>query len=107
MKSYIYTYSEKDRKHGGVRHCHKTVRIYRVVRNEPVFLLQRTDTFVDQFQLVMDAMHEFTYSTVEGDELAKHGLPTKAFEKHPSGGWKHYTADRLRELGIASFHQVT
>lgn len=106
MKSYIYTYSEKDKNHGGVWHCHKTVRIYRVVRNTPVFLLQHTETFVDQFQLVMNAMHEFSNSVEAGDELAKHVLPIKAFETAPQGGWKHYTADRLREAGIASFHQL-
>lgn len=105
MKSYIYTYSEKDRKHAEVWHCHKTVRVYRMVRNEPVFLIERTDTFVDQFQLVLDAMWEFRENAVS-PALKAHNLPKAAFEKHPTGGWKHCYAYKLQEAGIATFRQL-
>lgn len=106
MKHYIYTYAEQQRKHGGVWHCHKTVHIYRVIHNTPVFLLQRTETFVDEFQLVMNTMHEFSHSVVAGDGFEKHILPEKAFEKNTAGGWKHYNAAALREAGIAAFHRI-
>ena len=55
MLYFIYTYAEKVK----AGHCHKTVRIYKIKKNLPVFMGEMTDTFVDEFQLVMMAMEAF------------------------------------------------
>lgn len=90
MKHFAYTYSEHTPRGG---HTRKTVRLYVIRRNVPVFLGTMTDTFVDQNQLVMMAMQAFK------------ALPAKAFDRHPSGGMKH-TTWTLKEAGIATVHQL-
>ena len=91
MLYFIYTYAEKVRK----GHCYKTVRIYKVKKNLPVFMGEMTDTFVDEFQLVMQAMEQFQL------------LPAKAFEKAPNtGGLKYYYKASLIEAGIAHITRV-
>lgn len=91
MLYFIYTYSEKVR----AGHCYKTVRIYKIKKNLPVFMAESTDTFVDEFQLVMQTMELFKL------------LPAKAFERNPStGGHKYYYKAALIEAGIAHITRV-
>lgn len=94
MKHFIYTYNEKDRRHNGVWRSHKTVRIFRVVRNEPTFVAEMTETYVSEFQLVM--------MCAEANKL----LPKRAFERHPGGSYKYGQAYLLKEAGIASFTRI-
>lgn len=90
MLYFIYTYAEKV-KSGTTR---KTVRIYKIKKNMPVFMGEMSETYVSEFQLVMLAM--------EGFKL----LPTKAFEKGLSGGYLYYYASGLRDAGIAHITRV-
>lgn len=92
MLYFIYTYTEKVR----AGHCYKTVRIYKIKKNLPVFMGELTETFVDEFQLVMMAME--TYKL----------LPAKAFERNPNtGSHKHYFRASLLEAGIAHITRVS
>lgn len=92
MLYFIYTYAEKAK--GGT--THKTVRIYKIKKNLPVFMGEMTDTYVSEFQLVMMAMQEFKL------------LPAKAFEKNDNtGGFKYFYASGLREAGIAEVVRVS
>lgn len=94
MKSFIYTYSEgkAPRDGSGIK---KTVHVYQLVKGTPKLIATRTDTFVSEFQLVMDAMEQVK------------ALPRKAFEKNPNTGSRIYgTAWALREDGIANINGV-
>lgn len=94
MLHFIYTYSETERpKRNG--HTHKTVRIYRLVSGKPRLVAERTDTFVSEFQLVMEAMEE------------NKCLPKRAFENNPMGGMRYCYASMLEDAGIASIYRVT
>ncbi len=91
MLHFIYTYSEKTRR----GHCYKTVRIYEVKQNTPLFVGEMTDAFVDEFQLVMQAMDAFKL------------LPARAFEKNANtGGYKHYYRASLIEAKIATISRI-
>lgn len=91
MKHFIYTYSEKQRR--GT--TEKTVRIYRLKRGIPHCVGSRTDTYVSEFQLVMEAMQ------------ANRLLPAKAFEPNQFGGFKYSYSSQLEEAGIASVRRVS
>lgn len=93
MKSFIYTYSEGRAPRNGSGIV-KTVCIYRIVRNEPRFVCKESDTFVSQFQLVMQAL-----------ERAK-ALPRAAFKRHQFGGYFYGNASHMRECGVASIHNI-
>lgn len=91
MKSFIYTYAERQRK----GHTVKTVRIYTVRNNTPAFVGQFSDTFVSEFQLVMAALESFRL------------LPSSAFVKTPSQSLLYGTAYDLREANIANITRVS
>ncbi len=92
MKHFIYTYSEHTPRNG---HTQKTVRIYRILHGVPKFCDGLTDTFVSEFQLVMQALE--TYKL----------LPRRAFERNQFGGWKYAIPDDLQEAGIATIRRVS
>lgn len=91
MKHFIYTYSEKRLRGATI----KTVRIYGVKKNDPVFMGQLSDTFVSEFQLVMQALESY------------HLLPPAAFERTASHSLRYGTAYDLREARIASITRVS
>ena len=91
MKHFIYTYSENTR---GM-YVKKTVNIYRIVKNIPVFVITLTDSFVSEFQLVMQALEK----TKE--------LPKRAYERSKiNGSSKYCAAYLLKDAGIATITKV-
>ena len=78
MKTFIYKYSEKTRNHGGSYYT---------------YVGKLTETFVDQWQLVMMALEHFKQ------------LPAAAFERHPMGGWAE-NRDGLKAAGFAQVFQL-
>lgn len=89
MKTFIYNYSE-GRTPGDGSGRKKTVRIWVIKRNKPEFVIEHTDTFVDEFQLVMDALQRVK------------ALPKASFQRGgPSNTRKYQSAFTLREAGIA------
>ena len=107
MRTYLYTYSvgTPPRDGSGMK---KTCRIYWLDRGEARFLVERTDSFVDEFQLVLDAMEELTlYPAKAGTAHAKARLPRRAFAKNPNTSGRMFShASRLREAGIANFQRI-
>lgn len=92
MKHFIYVYSEQ-RHHSG--YTVKTASIYRIVRNKAVFLTRAQDTFVDEFQLVFEALERLG------------ALPRKAFVRHESSNSPVYgNAWSMREAGFADIQRV-
>ena len=91
MRHFLYTYSEHTPRNG---HTVKTVSLYRIKRNSPHHIVTRSDTFVDEFQLVMDAM-----------EQAK-ALPRAALVPNQFGGRKYCNSSALREAGFATVTRV-
>lgn len=91
MKHFIYTYSEKQRRGA----TEKTVRIYRIKRGIPHCVGSRTDTFVSEFQLVMELMK------------ANGLLPAKAFKTNNFGGFEYWYSSGLEAAGIASVRRVS
>jgi len=94
MLHFIYTYEEKDRKSNGSWHCHKTVKIYKIKRNEPVLIGTLTETYVSEFQLFMMCA-----------EINK-AMPKSAFAKHANGSRIYGAAWLLKEAGIASITRI-
>lgn len=90
MRHFVYTYSEHTPRGG---HCHKTVSLYRIVRNEPRFVGTLTDTFVDKNQLVMMVAEHFK------------ALPKPVFNRHQFGGYAN-TPWSLKQDRIASFTEL-
>lgn len=91
MKHFIYTYSEATRR--GT--TEKLVRIYRIIRGVPKLVAQATDTFVSEYQLVMQ--------TMEANKL----LPKKAFERTKWNGYRYWHASELADSGIATIWRVS
>lgn len=92
MKHFIYVYSEHTPRGG---HTVKTAAIYQIKRNKPVFLTRTQDTFVDEFQLVFEALERLR------------ALPRKAFARHASSNSAVYgNAWSMREAGIADIQKV-
>lgn len=89
MKKFIYTYSEKSKET-----TYKTVKVYRVTLNEPVFIGSLTDTYVAEFQLVMMALEKFK------------ALPKKAFIRNQFGGYEYPNAWYLKNNKIATVVRV-
>jgi len=84
MKTFAYQYEKLWRRD----HTMHIVRIYRVKKNVPIFIAQEVDVFVDEGQLVMQA-------------LQKHKLlPKRAFARNENGSAKYYPHS-LKEAGIA------
>ena len=95
MKHFIYTYSESKPPRDGSGIV-KTVRIYQVKRNKPELVAEGSDTFVSEFQLVMQ--------TAEKAKL----LPKKAFARNKSNGCLIYgSAWSLDQAEIACFTSVS
>lgn len=94
MKHFIFTGKEhKPRRDANIK---RTVRIYEVKRNVPVFLAEFSDYFSGYDQMVLEAM-----------ELHKL-LPRKAFERNPNtGSCIHGSLYTLKGAGIATITQVT
>lgn len=93
MLHFIYTYAEHTPRNG---HTHKSVRIYRMVNGRPRLVAERTDTFVGEFQLVMEALE------------ANRCLPKCAFERHgDSNSYRYSYASSLEDAGIAGIYRVT
>lgn len=93
MLSFIYTYSEQQKpKRNGT--THKTVRIFRIKRNRVVFVAEGTDTYVSEFQLVMQVMEAYRL------------LPKKAFVRNPMGGWEYCNGWLLKEAGFANVERI-
>lgn len=92
MKSFVYIYSEHTPRNG---HTQKTVRVYQIKRGYPVPVATATDTFVDQFQLVMQAL--------EAEKL----LPRRAFERSPTTNCQIYgSRSGLEDAGFCRVAQV-
>ncbi len=92
MKTFIYTYMEHTpKREGAVR---KSVRIYRVRGNKPTLVAAGEDTYVSEFQLVLQVM-----------EAAKL-LPRKAFAKTAFGGYEHCYPTSMLADGIAAIYKV-
>lgn len=72
MKYFIYTYHESKPKNGAA--IIKTVNVYQIHRNVPKQVCSRTDTFVSETQLVLEALEE------------QEALSPKAFAKNPNSG---------------------
>ncbi len=91
MPSFIYTYAEHTPRGG---HTQKSVAIYRVKRNVPQLVAKATDSFVSEFQLVMQ--------TLEAGKL----LPEAAFERGVCHNYVHGAAYLLFEAGFARINKV-
>lgn len=92
MRRFIFTWHEgkPPRDGSGIK---KTARVWRIVRNEPVFIGEDTQSFVSKDQHVLSL-------------LEKHkALPRAAFARGPSGGYAHMLWS-LKDRGIASITQV-
>lgn len=99
MKRYIYTWSEKTpRMRHGWGYTKYTVRIYRITRTGVEFLVQMTDTFVSEFQLVLMALE-----TVKGP----HAAPRKLFARSPMGGHACGNAWVARKEGLADITRIS
>lgn len=93
MLSFIYTYSSTYGR-GNAARLHK-VTIYRVKNNQPFFVAEGYDTFVSEFQLVME--------TMEKHKL----LPKKAFARSPvTNGMIYAWPSGLEQAGIARINRV-
>ncbi len=90
MKYFAYTYELKART-GGVE---KTITLYTVKRNILTQVVTISESYIDEFSLVM--------KTLETYKL----LPKKAFERGPSGGFKYKQAWLLRDAGIANVQRI-
>jgi len=92
MLHFIYAYSEHTPRNG---HTTKSVKIYQIKKNTPVFVASGSDQFVGELQLVLQIM-----------ESAKL-LPRKAFVKNANTGSNNMcTAWQLREAGIADVVRI-
>lgn len=89
MRSFIYTYSESKPPRDGSGMV-KTVKVYRIKRNQVEFVIELKDTFVSEFQLVMMAL-----------EKAK-ALPKSAFIENQFGSYLYASAFCLKKAGIAT-----
>lgn len=90
MRHFIYTYSERTPRNG---HTVKTVRLFRIIRNEPQFVGEVSDTFVDKNQLAMAALQQFK------------ALPRAAFARPENGSLSH-TLWSLKSEGIATVTEI-
>lgn len=97
MKHYAYAYTECRRKTKGYYRIEKTVVLYRYTRDGIRQVARVTDTFVDQWQLVMLAL-----STLRG----KDAPPKRLFERSPMGGFDVRCRASAIALGLAHITQL-
>lgn len=92
MRHFVFTWHEgkPPRDGSGIK---KTVRLWRIVRNELVFIGEDTQSFVSKDQHVM--------MLAEKHKVLKRA----AFERGPSGGFAHMLWS-LKDKGIASFKEI-
>ena len=92
VKSFVFTWSEgkPPRDGSGVK---KTVRVWRIVRNQPILIGTDTQSFVSKDQHVLMCLEK------------NKALPKKAFERGPSGGYAHMLWS-LKEKGIARITEI-
>lgn len=93
MKTFIYTYSEKQKKDNGIWRCHKTVKVYWMKRGAPIHVGSLTETYVDQWQLFM--------TCAEQNKL----MPKRAFEESQFGGYANNRYS-LEDKGLARVYQI-
>jgi hypothetical protein len=94
MKSFIFTITEGRTPRDGSG-TPKTVRVYQIIKNEPQYMGDMTDTFVSDFQLFMRCAEFYKW------------LPKSAFiRSESSGGYKYGSAWTIREAGVAKVRQV-
>lgn len=96
MKRYVYTYHERDRKHLGTTHTHKTVRVYRIGRTVRK-VAELTETYVSEWQLVL-----MTMELIRG----KDAPPKALFARAPMGGHAIPFASEARKLKLADITRV-
>ena len=93
MIHLIYTYSE----HKSKSDCAytKTVRLYRIKKGNVEFVGELSDTYVSEFQLVMQCAQHYK------------ALPKKAFKvSETQGGYVYCNAWKLKEYNIANIQKV-
>jgi hypothetical protein len=92
MQNFTYTYKQGKaaRDGSGVK---KTVVIHEIINNVPHKVAERTDTFVDEFQLVLDAMEDAAL------------LPPAAFVRRPNTGSRINNSPEAMEA--AGFARIT
>lgn len=92
MRHFLMQYSEyKGRNDYAVK---KTVRIWRIIRNEPRFVGEMTETFVDQFQLFMMCAQKYK------------AMPRAAFVENQFGGYKYCNKSSIKDAGFATVHEI-
>lgn len=89
---YTFTEAKAPRDGSGIK---KTARVYRIKRGSPELIVSRTDTFVDEGQLVLEAL-----ATVRKEQR----LPPAMFEKNQFGGYPMLWT--LRDKGIININKV-
>jgi len=93
MLHFIYTFSEHKSKRESA--FTKTVRLYRIKKNIPIFVGELSDSFVSEFQLVMMTAEKYK------------ALPKSVFtENKATGGYKYSSAYSIENAGIATFNKV-
>lgn len=70
------------------------MKVFRVKKNKPQLVATESDTFTDEFQLVMQAMK------------AAKLLPAAAFARNQFGGDKYCHAYLLRDAGFADVIRI-
>lgn len=93
MKTFIYQIEEgKPARNGsGTK---RTVTIWRVKNNKPIFLKVHTEAFCYGFQLVMEAL--------KNEKV----LPKKAFDRNETGAYTYGTQEKMKQAGFAIFHEI-
>lgn len=92
MKYFIYTYHESKPKNGSA--IIKTVNVYQIHRNVPKQICSRSDTFVGETQLVLEALEE-------------HGaLSPQAFVKTQFNNMVYGTFSAMEEARFAKIFRV-
>ncbi len=90
MKSFVYTYK-------GIPHAFgfsKTVRVYRIIKNRLQFIGELTDSYVDEFQLVMKVLER------------NNALPAVCFARNTNGCRIYNSAQKLEEDSFAVIERI-
>ena len=91
MKTFIYTYHERERPNG----VEKIVYVYRIYKNRTQPVGTMSDMFVSEFQLVMQLLEK------------KKALPAAVFARNPSNGCPIYgSAWALEQDRVAIVERV-
>lgn len=94
MRHFIYTYSETKPPRDGSG-AKKTVNVYEIENNIPRQVATRTESFVNEFQLVLNALEENAI------------LPAFVFERNPHNSARIYGSEySLEQAGIAKISRI-